>query len=99
MKRSRVQVSVAALMISDFSETVRQQVFASFEGLKSKIEEETEVILLDTQKTLDSLNALKTEKKKMSDNEKETLHDVAEYTGALLAETYNLHKLLTDNTN
>ncbi len=84
---------------SDFSETVRQQVFASFEGLKSKIEEETEVILLDTQKTLDSLNALKTEKKKMSDNEKETLHDVAEYTGALLAETYNLHKLLTDNTN
>ncbi|MDE6746515.1 MAG: dynamin family protein, partial [Oscillospiraceae bacterium] len=31
---------------SDFSETVRKQVFASFQGLKSKIEEETEIILL-----------------------------------------------------
>ena len=82
---------------SDFTETVRQQVFASFQGLKSKIEEETEIILLDTQKTLDSLNDLKAEKKNMSDNEKEKLQTIAEYTGALLAETYNLHKVLTDN--
>ncbi|MGN0674164.1 MAG: dynamin, partial [Oscillospiraceae bacterium] len=82
---------------SDFTETVRQQVFASFQGLKSKIEEETEIILLDTQKTLDSLNQLKAEKKSMSDNEKEKLQTIAEYTGALLAETYNLHKALTDN--
>lgn len=81
---------------SDFSETVRKQVFASFQGLKSKIEEETEIILLDTQKTLDNLNQLKTEKKSMSDNEKEKLQNIAEYTGALLAETYNLHKALTD---
>ncbi len=81
---------------SDFSETVRQQVFSSFEGLKSKIEEETEVILMDTQKTLDSLNELKREKKRLSDNEKEALHDIAEYTGALLAETYNLHKHLIE---
>ena len=82
---------------SDFTETVRQQVFASFQGLKAKIEEETEIILLDTQKTLDSLNELKAEKKTMSDNEKEKLQTIAEYTGALLAETYNLHKTLTDN--
>lgn len=82
---------------SDFTETVRQQVFASFTGLKSKIEEETEIILLDTQKTLDNLNQLKSDKKNMSDNEKEKLHDIAEYTGALLAETYNLHKALTDS--
>lgn len=82
---------------SDFTETVRQQVYASFQGLKSKIEEETEIILLDTQKTLDNLNQLKAEKKNMSDNEKEKLHNIAEYTGALLAETYNLHKVLTDN--
>ncbi len=82
---------------SDFSETVRQQVFASFEGLKKKIEQETEIILLDTQQTLDSLNQLKAEKKTMSDNEKEKLHNIAEYTGALLAETYNLHQKLTDN--
>ena len=82
---------------SDFTETVRQQVFASFQGLKSKIEEETEIILLDTQKTLDSLNDLKAEKKTMSDNEREKLQTIAEYTGALLAETYNLHKVLTDN--
>jgi len=82
---------------SDFTETVRQQVFASFQGLKSKIEEETEIILLDTQKTLDNLNQLKADKKNMSDNEKEKLHDIAEYTGALLAETYNLHKALADS--
>ena len=82
---------------SDFSETVRQQVYVSFEGLKSKIEEETEVILMDTQQTLDSLNELKREKKLLSDNEKENLHNIAEYTGALLAETYNLHKHLTDS--
>ena len=82
---------------SDFSETVRRQVFASFQGLKSKIEEETEIILLDTQKTLDNLNQLKMEKKNMSDNEKEKLRNIAEYTGELLAETYNLHKSLTDS--
>lgn len=82
---------------SDFTETVRQQVFASFQGLKAKIEEETEIILLDTQKTLDSLNELKAERKTMSDNEKEKLQTIAEYTGSLLAETYNLHKILTDN--
>lgn len=82
---------------SDFTETVRQQVFASFQGLKAKIEEETEIILLDTQKTLDSLNELKAEKKTMSDNEREKLQTIAEYTGSLLAETYNLHKTLTDN--
>ena len=81
---------------SDFTETVRQQVFAAFQGLKSKIEDETEIILLDTQKTLDSLNELKTEKKNMSDSEREKLQNIAEYTGALLAETYNLHKALTD---
>ena len=82
---------------SDFSETVRRQVFASFQGLKSKIEEETEIILLDTQKTLDNINQLKSEKKSMSDNEKEKLRNIAEYTGELLAETYNLHKTLTDS--
>ncbi len=81
---------------SDFSETVRQQVFASFEGLKRKIEDETEIILQDTQKTLDSLNELKAERKTMSDNEKVKLQNIAEYTGALLAETYNLHQALTD---
>jgi len=81
---------------SDFTETVRQQVFASFQGLKSKIEEETEIILKDTQKTLDNLNQLKSDRKNMSDSEKEKLHDIAEYTGALLAETYNLHKTLTE---
>ena len=82
---------------SDFSETVRQQVYASFEGLKKKIEEETEIILLDTQQTLDNLNSLKAERKSMSDNEKIKLQNIAEYTGSLLAETYNLHQALTDN--
>ncbi|MDE5859364.1 MAG: dynamin, partial [Oscillospiraceae bacterium] len=82
---------------SAFTETVRRQVYASFQGLKAKIENETEIILLDTQKTLDNLNELKTERKTMSENEKEKLQTIAEYTGSLLAETYNLHKILTDN--
>lgn len=82
---------------SDFTETVRRQVFNSFQGLKSKIENETEIILLDTQKTLDNLNELKAERKTMSENEKEKLQNIAEYTGSLLAETYNLHKVLTEN--
>lgn len=81
---------------SDFSETVRQQVFSSFEGLKAKIEDETEIILKDTQKTLDSLNEMKIEQKNISENERERLQNIAEFTGSLLAETYNLHKALTD---
>ena len=82
---------------SDFSETVRQQVFASFEGLKKKIEDETEIILKDTQKTLDNLNQLKAERKTVSENEKVKLQNIAEYTGSLLAETYNLHHALTND--
>lgn len=82
---------------SDFSETVRQQVFTSFEGLKKKIEDETEIILKDTQKTLDNLNQLKAERKTVSENEKVKLQNIAEYTGSLLAETYNLHHALTND--
>ena len=81
---------------SDFTETVRQQVYSSFEGLKAKIEDETEIILKDTQKTLDNLNNLKTEKKTLTENEKEKLQTLAEFTGGLLAETYNLHKQLAE---
>ncbi len=81
---------------SDFTETVRQQVYTSFSGLKEKIEEETEIILKDTQKTLDKLNDQKQKKKEFSDNEKMRLQGIAEYTGSLLAETYNLHKTLAD---
>ncbi len=82
---------------SDFTETVRKQVYNSFAGLKERIEEETEVILKDTQRTLDNLNEQKRQKKEFSDNEKMRLQNIAEYTGALLAETYNLHKNLADN--
>ncbi len=81
---------------SDFTETVRQQVYTSFSSLKEGIEQETEVILKDTQKTLDELNAQKQRKKEFSDNEKMRLQNIAEYTGSLLAETYNLHKSLAD---
>ncbi|MBR3920846.1 MAG: dynamin family protein, partial [Oscillospiraceae bacterium] len=80
---------------SDFSETVRQQVFNSFEGLKSKLETETEVILEDTQKTLDNLNQLKAEQKELSDSERDWLRSVAEYVGSLLAEAYNLYQTIT----
>ncbi len=81
---------------SDFTETVRQQVYTSFSSLKEGIEQETEVILKDTQKTLDELNEQKQRKKEFSDNEKMRLQGIAEYTGSLLAETYNLHKSLAD---
>lgn len=81
---------------SDFTETVRKQVYTSFSTLKEGIEEETEVILKDTQKTLDELNEQKTRKKEISDSEKMRLQSIAEYTGSLLAETYNLHKSLAD---
>ena len=81
---------------SDFSESVRLQVFNSFAGLKNQIESETEIILKDTQKTLDDLNETKLQKKEMSDNERERLQGIAENVGEMLASTYNLHKALTD---
>lgn len=81
---------------SDFTESVRQQVYGSFSGLKTQIEEETEIILKDTQKTLDDLNEKKQQKKTMSDNEKIRLQTIAENVGEMLAGTYNLHKALTD---
>ncbi|MDR0974336.1 MAG: dynamin family protein [Ruminococcus sp.] len=82
---------------SDFSETVRQQVYASFEGLKTKIEKETEAILADTQTTLDRLNQMKEERKELSETERERLGNMAEYIGGLLAESYNLHKQLSSD--
>ncbi|MDR0943311.1 MAG: dynamin family protein [Ruminococcus sp.] len=83
---------------SDFSETVRQQVFASFEGLKTKIEKETEAILADTQTTLDRLNQMKEERKELSEIERDRLGNMAEYIGGLLAESYNLHKQLSSES-
>ncbi|MBQ5316474.1 MAG: dynamin family protein [Oscillospiraceae bacterium] len=81
---------------SDFTESVRQQVYSSFTGLKNQIEQETEIILKDTQKTLDDLNETKQQKKEMSDNEKLRLQNIAENVGSMLASTYTLHKTLTD---
>jgi hypothetical protein len=83
---------------SDFSETVRQQVYVSFEGLKVKIEKETEAILADTQTTLDRLNKMKEDRREMSEIEKEKLSNMAEYIGSLLAESYNLHKQLSTDS-
>ncbi|MDD6991867.1 MAG: dynamin family protein [Oscillospiraceae bacterium] len=81
---------------SDFTESVRQQVYNSFSGLKAQIEQETEIILKDTQKTLDDLNDVKQQKKVMSDNEKIRLQGIAENVGGMLADTYNLHRALTE---
>ncbi|MBQ3920544.1 MAG: dynamin family protein [Oscillospiraceae bacterium] len=81
---------------SDFTESVRQQVMNSFSSLKNQIEQETEIILQDTQRTLDDLNETKKQKKEMSDNEKFRLQTIAENVGEMLASTYNLHKALTD---
>lgn len=84
---------------TDFTETVRQQVFNAFESLKEKIEKETEIILKDTQKTLNNLNQLKIEKKMVSEKEKEKLQSVVAQTSNILADAYILHKALTDAEN
>ncbi|MFT3951591.1 MAG: dynamin family protein [Oscillospiraceae bacterium] len=77
---------------TDFIETVRRQVFTAFEGLKSKIEQETEIILRDTQKTLDDLNTLKNEKTEVSQKEMERLHSIAETANDLVSKAYVLRK-------
>ncbi len=82
-------------LTTDFSETVRQQVFTAFESLKNKIEEETEIILKDTQKTLNNLNQLKMEKKMVSEKEKERLQGIVAHTSNILADAYILHKALS----
>ncbi len=71
---------------NDFTETVRRQVFSSFEGLKKKIEEETEIILSDTQETLDNLNDLKMER----------LHNVAENASRIVQDAYAVRKVLSE---
>ncbi len=77
---------------TDFFETVRKQVFSAFEGLKGKIEKETEIILRDTQKTLDDLNALKAEKNEVSQKEMERLHGIAEQASQIVSQSYTLRK-------
>ncbi len=80
---------------TDFSESVRKQVFTAFEGLKKKIETETEIILCDTQKTLDNLNTLKAEKKNVSEKEMERLHGIADAASKILTDAYAMRRELT----
>lgn len=82
-------------LTTDFSESVRKQVFNSFEGLKTKIENETEIILRDTQKTLDNLNSIKAEKKELSEKEMDRLHNIAEEASAVLQNAYVVRRALT----
>ena len=65
-------------------------VFSAFEGLKGKIESETEIILRDTQETLDNLNDLK--QKEQYQKEMERLHDIVESASAIV------QKLLSGKT-
>lgn len=81
---------------NDFTEAVRRQVFSAFEGLKGKIETETEIILRDTQETLDNLNALKTEKSSISEREMERLHTIAESASAIVSDAYAIRKVLSE---
>jgi hypothetical protein len=82
---------------NDFTETVRRQVFSAFEGIKSKIEQETEIILRDTQETLDNLNALKTEKNSVSEREMDRLHSIAEKASTIVADAYAVRKVISDS--
>lgn len=82
---------------NDFTEAVRRQVFSAFEGLKSKIENETEIILRDTQETLDNLNALKAEKSSISEREMERLHTIAESASSIVSDAYAVRKVLSED--
>ncbi len=84
---------------TDFTETVRKQVFSAFEGLKSKIEDETEIILRDTQETLDNLNNMKAEKSSVSEKEMDRLHDIAEAASKIVSDAYALRKSLTEDND
>ena len=84
---------------NDFTETVRRQVFSSFDSIKSKIEEETEIILRDTQETLDNLNDLKAEKSEVSQKEMERLHVIAETASKLVQDAYAVRKVLNDDVS
>lgn len=81
---------------NDFTETVRRQVYSSFEGLKNKIESETEIILRDTQETLDNLNDLKAEKSNVSQKEMERLHNIAESASAIVQDAYKVRRVLSE---
>jgi hypothetical protein len=76
---------------------VRRQVFSAFEGLKGKIEQETEIILRDTQETLDNLNELKTEKNSISEREMDRLHSIAEKASAIVSDAYAVRKAISDS--
>ena len=82
---------------NDFTETVRRQVYSAFEGLKGKIEQETEIILRDTQETLDNLNALKTEKNDVSEREMERLHGIAQNASAIVSDAYAVRKVISES--
>ncbi|NLZ46634.1 MAG: dynamin [Clostridiales bacterium] len=82
---------------TDFTETVRRQVFTAFEGLKGKIEQETEIILRDTQETLDNLNDLKNEKSSISEREMERLHSIAESASGIVSSAHSVRKVLTES--
>ena len=84
---------------NDFTETVRHQVFTSIEGLKNKIEQETEIILRDTQETLDNLNDLKTEKSSISQKEMEKLHVIAENASEIVQDAYAVRRALSEQLN
>ena len=83
---------------TDFTETVRKQAFTAFEGLKAKIEDETEIILRDTQETLDNLNNMKAEKSHISEKEMDRLHDIAEKASKIVSDAYALRKALAEET-
>ncbi len=83
-------------LTNDFTETVRRQVYSAFDGLKARIEEETEIILRDTQETLDNLNALKNEKNDVSEREMDRLHNIAQKASALVADAYAVRKAVAE---
>lgn len=85
-------------LTNDFTETVRRQVYSAFDGLKARIEEETEIILRDTQETLDNLNALKNEKNDVSEREMERLHSAAQKASAIVADAYAVRKAVLEES-
>lgn len=84
-------------MNNDFTETVRRQVYNAFDGIKAKIEQETEIILRDTQETLDNLNALKNEKSTLSEREMDRLHHIAERARCIVTDAHAVRKAVAES--
>lgn len=78
----------------DFAKNVREQVNSAFDALKEKIENETETVLKDTQKTLEELKIKIERESILTDKEKEELKEVAISTAKIMETAHKITEQL-----